>query len=186
MFATHLHTTSKTYTDSETQALRDLYVSDSAGQLLVERVERLELSSTAWKAVVLPVEPYPQQPWSEEMDLNHRVTTRGNGFKVRRFQPLSHLPITTSKLSIAKQLWSGVCRSNRLLVYGLRTTTFNSWPVCSFCFGIKNSKPHTYYGKVRTLSYLRFTRDKTATIRLRSRVFKRQWSVDNSNLYNKF
>ena len=117
------------------------------------------------------------------MDLNHRVTTRGNGFTVRRFQPLSHLPITTSKLSIAKQLWSGVCRSNRLLVYGLRTTTFNSWPVCSFCFGIKNSKPHTYCGKVRTLSYLRFTRDKTATIRLRSRVFKCQWSVDNLNLY---
>ena len=76
MFATHLHTTSKTYTDSETQALRDLYVSDSAGQLLVERVERLELSSTAWKAVVLPVEPYPQQPWSEGLDLNQRVPFR--------------------------------------------------------------------------------------------------------------
>lgn len=76
MFATHLHTTSKTYTDSETQALRDLYVSDSAGQLLVERVERLELSSTAWKAVVLPVEPYPQQPWSQGLDLNQRVSLR--------------------------------------------------------------------------------------------------------------
>ena len=61
----------------QTQALRR-YVLDSAGQLRLnlERVERLELSSTAWKAVVLPVEPYPQQPWSQGLDSNQRVLFR--------------------------------------------------------------------------------------------------------------
>ena len=42
----------------------------------LERVERLELSSTAWKAVVLPVEPYPQQTWSQGLDSNQRVPIR--------------------------------------------------------------------------------------------------------------
>lgn len=59
----------------QTQVLRR-YVLDSAGQLLVERVERVELSSTAWKAVVLPVEPYPQTTWSQGLDSNQRVSLR--------------------------------------------------------------------------------------------------------------
>ena len=42
----------------------------------LERAERLELSSTAWKAVVLPVEPYPQTTWSQGLDSNQRVSFR--------------------------------------------------------------------------------------------------------------
>lgn len=121
------------------------------------------------------------------MDLNHRVTTRGNGFTVRRFQPLSHLPITTSKLSIAKQLWGGVCRSLTDPLLFLRHNPALdrlNWLTTPKSFPRKKPKlRNRFWMGCDNPLHFRSRRDRTATIRLRSRVFKCQWSVDNLNLY---